>query len=224
MKKKTSELTLDEIFSQYAKQQYRTWIQPKSGDLLGDARYFLTRAKVTSNKSYRARYARACLVASVAAIEAITNDALATIYRLLVDCWPIECRGDSPRVYFENTSYRPVLRLLKKGKFGNKIQYVFRHIERLTHTNIDDDLRARLKGVIQARNRIVHMTYLMNPKRYPSIMNDRQVIYSAEIGLETAREYISLVDESFSEINLPIETIRPEWYFDEETVESTNER
>ena len=71
--------TLTEIFEHHAKEQYRSWIQPKSGDLLGDARYFLARAKATDKKAKRALYGQACLLLSAAAIEATTNDALARV-------------------------------------------------------------------------------------------------------------------------------------------------
>ena len=43
---------------------------------------------------------RASLILGVAAIEAISNDTLASIYELLMDAWPSECVGLPPWMYF----------------------------------------------------------------------------------------------------------------------------
>ena len=208
-------LTVEELFEQYAKRSYHSWLQPKSGDLLGDARYFLIRARRSTDRANKARYARGSVVMSVATIEAITNDALTAISSLLMDTWPSECVDDLPWRYFCRFSTRPIKRLVKQGTLPRKVKYVLRHVERLTPDLIDDDLDVQLKKAIQARNRIVHMTFLLNPNKYPSVLNDRQVIHTAESAYKTAKDYIDTLGGAFDEVNLPIETIRPEWYFEE---------
>lgn len=209
------DLSIEELWQREVKKSYQSWVQPKSGDLLGDARYFLNKTEAVVEPRIRARYGRAALVVSVAAIEAITNDGLAAIYWLLVDCWPSECVGNPPWCYFKGTSWRPVERLLKRGKLTKKIEYLLRHLNRYTISTPSDDLLSRLGQVVQARNRIVHMTYLLNPKKYPSVLKDRQVVHTAGVAYETALEYINFLNDGFEEIKLPIGTIRPEWWFEE---------
>jgi hypothetical protein len=210
------DITIEELWQRDVKRSYESWVQPKSGDLLGDAKYFLDKTKSVAEPRIRARYGRAALVTSVAAIEALTNDALAAIYWLLVDSWPSEVVDSPPWLYFRKVSSVPVERLLKRGKLTKKIQYLLRHIYRVTILTPADDLSARLAQVVQARNRVVHMTYLWNPKKYPSVLRDRQVVYVANVAYKAASEYISFLHEAFEEIKLPIETIRPEWWFEEE--------
>ena len=210
-------LSIQELWEQHVKKSYASWVQPKSGDLLGDAKYFLDRIKTGSDPRIRARYGRSSLLLSIAAIEAITNDGLTTIYGFLGDTWPSECANDPPWIYFRRTSWKRVGRLLMKGRIVKKIEYLFSHIERLTDIDIPDDLRPRLRQIFQTRNRIAHMTYLSDPKKYFSVFNDRQVAYAAKVAYDTAKEYIDLLKEGFEEINLPIETIRPDWWFEEES-------
>jgi hypothetical protein len=102
----------------------------------------------------------------VAAIEAISNDALFSIYELLVDAWPSECIDLAPWVHFKKVSSRPVERLLIRGTAGKKVCYLLCHLRRLDVTSDDlDALEERLKRAIQTRNRIAHMGYLLEPKK-----------------------------------------------------------
>lgn len=199
-----------------AKNAHKSWVQPKSGDLLGDAKYFSEQTKAAREPRIRARHGRAALVISVAAIEAITNDGLAAIYQLLGEYWPSEIVNNPPCCYFKRTSRRRVERLLKRGKLTKKIEYLVRLINRITYVTPADDLWSRLGQVVQARNRVVHMTYLWNPKKYPSVLKANQIAHTAKLAYETALEYISFLHESFEDIKLPIETIRPEWWSEEE--------
>jgi len=215
MKRKSEDLSIDDLWQEMVKESqksYKLWLQPKSGDLLGDAKYFLERAKAAKERRIRARHGRAALVISVAAIEAITNDGLATIYELFAESWPSEVVDSPPWACFKRISSRPVQRLLKRGKLWDKINYIRRRIDLWVP---EEHLWSRLRQVIQARNRVVHMSYLRDPNKYPSVLNDRQVTHTAKIAYETASEYISLLNDGFEEIKLPIVTIRPDWWSEE---------
>src|SRR6201990_290722 len=63
-------------------------LQPGSGDLLSDVYYLEQQIARATDDGIRAICARATIVMSFASIEAITNDALATIYALLTDGIP----------------------------------------------------------------------------------------------------------------------------------------
>jgi len=208
--------TVFERLLREAKKAHKSWVQPKSGDLLGDAKYFLEQAKAARELRIRARHGRAALVISVAAIEAITNDGLATIHQLLGESWPSEVVRLPPCCYFKRTSYKRVERLLRRGKLRDKIEYLRRHINRITYVTPSDDLWSRLGQVVQARNRVIHMTYLWNPNKYPSVLRARQVAHTAAVAYDTASEYINFLREGFEEINLPIETIRTDWWSEEQ--------
>lgn len=200
------------------------WDRPQPGDLLFDARDFCKKAKDATKRALQARYGRASLLLSVASIEAVSNDTLVSIYELLVDSWPSECVNEEPWVYFKRVSDRPIERLLRRhGSLSRKIQYVLRHLRRLSFVSDDelDRLEGRLKRVIQARNRIVHMTYLLNPGKHASVLNPRQVVHLASVALDAATDYIRSVAYTFEEINLPVSTIsitspRPDWWSDKD--------
>src|ERR1700743_1359526 len=57
--------------------------QATSGDLLSDVYFLAEQMACETDARLRGLYARATIVMSFATIEAITNDALATIYKLL---------------------------------------------------------------------------------------------------------------------------------------------
>jgi hypothetical protein len=69
----------------------RDWRRPQSGDLLFDAQDLYKKSIRSPKRAVQARYGRASLILGVAAIEAISNDTLASIYELLMDAWPSEC-------------------------------------------------------------------------------------------------------------------------------------
>ncbi|MFZ0887454.1 MAG: hypothetical protein WA005_03305 [Candidatus Binataceae bacterium] len=174
-----------------------------------DADDFFNKAKGAVKGAVQARYARASLILSVAAIEAISNDALASIYELLTDICPSECVHLAPWVHFRRVSYRPIERLLlRQRSLAKKIQYIFRHLRRLS-TSPDADLdkiKKQLKEAVLFRNRIVHMTYLLRPNRHQAVLNPRQIVSLAESALEAAKSYIGEIGYTFEEVNLPVST------------------
>jgi hypothetical protein len=135
----------------------------------------------------------------VAAIEAVSNDALVSIYELMIDTWPSECLTLEPWRSFRGRSDQPVARLLERGSLPQKIHYLLRTLRRLTGDEMTD-LEDNLRKSVQARNRILHMAYLWTPNRARPILYVRQA--------ETAREYIDSLAYTFDEIKLPIRTIR----------------
>jgi hypothetical protein len=198
-----------------------TWREPKPGDLIFDARDFYKKAKIATKRAVQARYGRASLLLSISAVEAISNDTLTSIYALLMDSCPSECRKLEPWVWFMKFSHRPVERLLlRRGSLARKIQYILRHLRRMGRIH-DNELEQHLKETVQARNRIVHMTYLLNPKNYPSVLNPRQILHAAKTAIAAAEEYIATIGDTFEEIHLPVATayvdnIRPDWWSDDD--------
>jgi hypothetical protein len=197
------------------KEEMRSWLQPKSGDLLRDALYLQRRAVKEKNKVARGIYARAAIVMSVATIEAVTNDALATIYELLMDTIPSECAGTPPWCHFLGRSTRRIAVLLKRGNFTRKRAYVLGQIERATSDVLEKQTLKDIDRLVLFRNRIVHMSYQQRPGKYQPALNAAQMVHIAALAGDTARDYLDFLSYEFSELNLPIRTIRPWHYFKE---------
>jgi len=78
--------------------------QATSGDLLSDVYYLAQQMACETDGRLRGLYARATIVMSFATIEAITNDALATIYELLTEGIPAGSKKLPPWSYFVGRS------------------------------------------------------------------------------------------------------------------------
>lgn len=204
----------NEIIKRMHKEEMRSWLQPKSGDLLRDVAYLQGRAAKEKGRTIRGIYARAAIVMSVATIEAVTNDALATIYELLTDNIPSECAGEPPWCYFMGRSIRRIASLLRRGSFAKKRHYVLGQIERLTGDLPEETLLKDIDRLVLFRNRIVHMSYQERPDRYRSMLNTGQAAHIAALASDCARYYVEFLSYEFSELNLPIRTIRPFHDFD----------
>lgn len=192
----------------------RWWLQPKSGDLLHDVIYLQKHAGRESNKAVGGIYARAAIVMGVAAIEAVTNDALATIHELLTDSIPSECVSEPPWRYFMGRSARRVARLLQSGSRLRKRDYVLEQIERVNGYVFERQLLKDVDRLVHFRNRIVHMNYQERPGKYQPVLSAGQMLPLAELAADSTRHYVETVRESFSEMKLPIRTIRPWHHFD----------
>jgi len=216
----TLPMDFNEILERMHKEEMRSWLQPKSGDLLRDVTYLQGRAAKEKNRTIRGIYARATIVMSAATIEAITNDALATIYELLTDTIPSECAGEPPWCYFLGRSDRRIASLLRKGSFTKKRDYLLDQIERLTGNVLEKSLIKDIDRLMVFRNRIVHMSYQEKPKRYGSMLNAGQAAHIAVLGGRCAHQYLDFLSYEFSELSLPIRTIRPWRQFEGEILDT----
>lgn len=207
---------LAEIARRMAKEEMRSWLEPKSGDLLRDVMYLQHRAAKEKNKTVRGIYARAAIVMGAAAIEAVTNDALATIYELMTDAMPSECAGEPPWCYFRGRSARPIATLLRRGSFAKKRAYVLGQIERASGHLLEEQILKDIDRLVTFRNRIVHMSFQAQPGKYKPLLNTAQMAHIAALAGDTTRYYLDFLSETFSELNLPIATIRPWRHFDNE--------
>ena len=66
------------------------------------------------------------IILGVAAIEAVSNNVLVSIYELTIDSWPSECLTLEPWRSFRGRSDQPVARLLERGSLPQKIRYLLR--------------------------------------------------------------------------------------------------
>ena len=123
-----------------ARQEAAEVLEPGSGDLLSDV-YFLEQqiARATDDR-IRGIYARATIVMSFASVEAITNDALATIYALLTDSMPAGSKKLPPWSYFVGRSTDRIKSLLRRGAFFRRQRYVLGQIRRTTGRKMDSAL------------------------------------------------------------------------------------
>lgn len=197
-----------EISARAAKREMREWLQPKSGDLLADVRFLQLKTTKEKDPQSRGVYARSMIVMSVATIEAITNDALATIYDLLTDSIPSECANTPPWCHFIGRSTRRIKSLLQKGAFLKKQEYVLSQIERVTGRTLEGVLLQDIDRLRNFRNRIVHMNFLQRRSRYQSVLNSAQATHIAKGAYYCAHQYLEFLSEEFSELNLPIVTVR----------------
>lgn len=209
-------LDFNEIRKRMHKEEMRSWLQPKSGDLLRDVAYLQGRTAAEKNQTVRGIYARSTIVMGVATIEAVTNDVLATIYGLLMDSIPSECAGEPPWCYFIGRSTRHIASLLRKASFAKKRDYVLYQIDRISGEVLEDTLIKDIDRLVLFRNRIVHMSYESRPDRYRSMLNTGQVAHIATLAKDCAYHYLDFVSYEFSELNLPIRTIRPFWHLEDD--------
>ena len=59
------------------------------------------------------------------------------------------------------------------------------------------------------------MSYQERPDKYQPLLNAAQMAHVAALARESARHYLDFLSYEFSELNLPIRTIRPWHYFDD---------
>jgi hypothetical protein len=207
------------------------WRKPRPGELLYDAEDFFKKARKSQKGASKGRYARASILLSVAAIEAMSNETLFALYEFLGDAWPSECLGLPPWLYFKRVSYSRVGRLLyRQGSLSKKIRYILAHLNRLSDgwkgqfsdgwKGQFDELEGHLKIAVQSRNRIVHMSYSVKPSRYSVLLNPRQVAPLAQSALDSAKEFICAVSDTFEGVNLPVSiswhSYQPDWWADED--------
>jgi hypothetical protein len=183
-------------------------LQPNSGDLLSDV-YFLEQ-QIARERDDRLRgiYARSTIVMSFATIEAITNDALATIFELLTDSIPAGSAKLPPWSYFVGRSTDRIKSLLRRGAFFRRQRYVLDQIKRTTGQTMDSGLAKEIELLRNFRNGIVHMSFVEKRGRYDAVLDLGEVVDVARNASSTVQGYLDFVTTAFGELNLPIQTFR----------------
>jgi hypothetical protein len=201
---------LAEIARISAPREPQEGLQPSSGDLLSDV-YFLEQqiARETDDR-IRGIYARSTIVMSVATIEAITNDALTTIYELMTDSVPSESVKVPPWSHFKGRSTNRMKSLLRRGSFFRKQQYILGQIERTTGQTLDGALVKEIEQLRNFRNQIVHMRFVQKRDQYRAILNGSEAVLLAERAYSSAKSYRDLLIAGFSALKLPIRTVGPD--------------
>jgi len=184
------------------------WNRPNPASLRGDAVLLSERARRETDSRAAGAYARASIVLAVAAIEALSNDALISVYMVLIESWP-DPPPDDPWDFLKRRSSRPVVFLLQRGSLQRKLNYLLRLLENIAVFD-RAALEKKLKRATQARNRIVHMTHLWNDRKAVPYLNTRQVVHLAGEVAKTGAEFVDLIVESFAEVHLPIVTTKVE--------------
>lgn len=136
-----------------------------------------------------------------ATIEAVTNDALATIYELMTDVMPSECAGEPPWCYFRGRSAQPIARLLQRGSFAEKRTYVLGQVERLSGHVLEEQILKDIDRLVTFRNRIVHMSFQAQPGKYKPILNTAQMAHVAALAGDTVRYYLDFLSETFRSLS-----------------------
>jgi hypothetical protein len=168
------------IVGEITDRDWKAWLEPRSGDLLHDAEHFYEKAREVGTVE-SGRYSRAAIVFSVAAIEAISNDALVSIYELMIDAWPSECIGLDPWRAFRRRSHQRVARLLDHGNLPRKIRYLLDTVDRLSYSVADtEELQQNLIETERTRNRIMHMVYLWRPNHARAVLTPKQALHLAK--------------------------------------------
>ncbi len=183
-------------------------LQPNSGDLLSDV-YFLEQqiARETDDR-LRGIYARSTIVMSFATIEAITNDALATIFELLTDSIPPGSAKLPPWSYFVGRSTDRIKSLLRRGAFFRRQRYVLDQIKRTTGRTMDSGLAKEIELLRNFRNGIVHMSFVEKRGRYDAVLDLGEIVDVARTASSTVQGYLDFVSTAFAELKLPIRTFR----------------
>jgi hypothetical protein len=185
------------------------WFQPRSGDLLRDVLYLDERLSTEANPEICSIYARATIIMGFAAIEAATNDALATIHELLTQAVPAARKREPPWRHFAGRSARRVDSLLRRGTFPKKRAYLLGQIARTTGNLLTVDMIQAIERLRDYRNRIVHMSYARRPERYAPMLDAERAKNMAAEASGCARGYLDFVSREFSTLRLPIPTLRP---------------
>jgi hypothetical protein len=198
---------LDKLWRQSVKEWDEMWLQPRYAELLEDAQDFTQRSSAATNPQEKGRFGRAAVILAAATVEAVSNDALATIVDFHGESWPAEHRDDPPWVHFRGRSERVPARLLNRGRIEKKSDYLLDLVWRSSPVPMFRDFDQRLAILAKMRNRIAHMTSLSQPNHIPSI-SGAQIAYMAQQATETASDYVWYLEEGLASMKLPIQVLR----------------
>jgi hypothetical protein len=183
-------------------------LQPTSGDLLSDVYFLAEQITRQTDDRLRGLYARSTIVMSFATIEAINNDALATIYALLTDEIPAGSKKLPPWSYFVGRSTDRIKSLLRRGAFFRRQRYVLGQIKRTTGRTIDSALAKQIEDLRNFRNGIVHMSFVEKRGSYDAVHDLGEIVDVATSAPSIVQGYLDFVSTAFSELKLPIQTFR----------------
>ena len=201
--------TLNELWEWNVGMDDDDWLVPRFRDLLEDAEYYTEQAQREANLGLRARHGRAAIVFAVAAVEAASNDALATVDDLFGDSWPAECIKEAPWCHFRRLSPKRVKRLIERGSLEQKVRYLLARVNGISGIWLDDDFARRFRTLVKMRNRIVHLQSLWQPTKASPLLNSKQVVHIAAGAVETAGEYVDCLEEGFETMNLAMRKYAP---------------
>jgi hypothetical protein len=176
--------------------------------LLSDV-YFLQQqiARETDDR-LRGTYARSTIVMSFATVEAITNDALATIYELLTNSIPAGSKKLPPWSHFVGRSTDRIRSLLRRGAFFRRQRYVLGQIKRTTGRTLDSGLGKQIEDLRNFRNGIVHMRFVEKRGEYDAVHDAGELVDVASSAPSTVQGYLDFVSTAFTDLKLPIQTFR----------------
>jgi len=145
---------------------------------------------------------------SFASVEAITNDALATIYALLTDGIPAGSKKLPPWSYFVGRSTDRIKSLLRRGAFFRRQRYVLDQIKRTTGRRMDIALAKQIEDLRNFRNGIVHMSFVEKRGSYDAVHDIGELVDVARSAPSIVQGYLDFVTTAFAELKLPIRTFR----------------
>jgi hypothetical protein len=182
--------------------------QPTSGDLLSDVYFLAQHLTRETDDRLHGLYARSTIVMSFATIEAITNDALGTIYELLTGDIPAGSKKLPPWSYFVGRSTDRIKSLLRRGAFFRRQRYVLGQIRRTTGRTIDSALAKEIEDLRNFRNGIVHMRFVGKRGEYDAVLDAGELVDVARSAPSIVQRYLDFVSTAFAGLKLPIQTFR----------------
>jgi hypothetical protein len=166
--------------------------------LLADVASLTARAGADDDPARRAIYARAAIVIGLAAIEAVTNDALGAMHALIAAKAPAGRENEPPWRHFSGRSAKYLAKLLNRNKFASRLQHVLAQIARIEKKRIDDDLVRDMERLRAARNRVVHMPRQHLPRRHQALNDADEAARLAALAESCARRYADFVGGAFA--------------------------
>jgi hypothetical protein len=178
------------------------------GDLLADVAHLCALAMGEQKPSVRGTYARATIVLGLAAIEAVTNDALAAMQALLKTTVPAQHAGKPPWCHFEGRSQKYLARMLRRSRSRTRRAHVLSQIKRVNRRVLEAKELAKLDELARLRNRIVHMNFQSSPVEHQRVFDADEAVKVATLARDSAQHYVAFVAGEFAKLGLPIENNR----------------
>jgi hypothetical protein len=174
------------------------------GDLLGDVAHLCALAMREQRPTLRGTYARATIVLALAAIEAVTNDALAAMQALLKTTVPAGQSGKPPWCHFEGRSQKYLAHMLRRSRSHTRRAHVLSQIKRVNRRVLGANELAKLDELARLRNRIVHMNVQSGPAEHQRVFDADEAVKVATLARDSAQHYAEFVAGEFAKLGLPI--------------------